>query len=157
MSEFLASVSEPHVGWPHHVGERFEATIAAPVKQRGGDHQRIGTLIAIADVSSPRCSLRDVTDSGTTGEAILGVRDGEQYPLPGAPAQRARSHDDAVRDRPHPRRGDAAAAVIYQSARLSWRGGARRDRSDRLPRLDHGREKDDEAGGLRRRWTAPCG
>ena len=78
-SEFQASVSEPHVGWPHNVGGRFEATVAAPVKKRDQGRERLGTLIATANVSSMAAPLRDVGGLAKTGEAILGVRNGEQF------------------------------------------------------------------------------
>jgi len=76
--EFLAGLSDTHIGIPRQAHGRFEATLAAPVRSKTEPGKVYGVLLATADVSELADALRDPTGLGETGDAIIGVRDGGQ-------------------------------------------------------------------------------
>jgi signal transduction histidine kinase/ActR/RegA family two-component response regulator len=73
-SEFQAGLHEAHVGWPRAVGNRFEATLTAPIRTRADPKRVYGVMIATVDVSDLAAALSDTTGLGQTGEALLAVR-----------------------------------------------------------------------------------
>lgn len=75
--EFGYGLTEAHVGRPRQVGDRFEAVLAAPVHARSNPEKIYGVLLAVADVSRLGDTLQDATGLGESGEALLGVRDGD--------------------------------------------------------------------------------
>ena len=76
--EFTAGLTGPYVGLPRWAHGRFEATLAAPVRTRSEPNRIYGVLLMTADVSDLAKAVRDVTGLGQTGEAILGVREGDR-------------------------------------------------------------------------------
>ena len=74
--EFSPGLARPHLGVPHWAHGRFEALLAAPIRTRSEPNRVYGVLLATVDVSQLADALRDVTGLGKTGEALLGVREG---------------------------------------------------------------------------------
>ena len=75
--EFTEGLVGSHIGLPRWVNGRFEATLAAPIRTRSEPNRVYGVLLITADVSDLAAAVGDVTGLGDTGEAILGVREGE--------------------------------------------------------------------------------
>jgi signal transduction histidine kinase len=109
--EFHAGLVGPHIGQPRWVHGRFEAILTAPVFTRAEPRRTYGVLRLVADVSDLAGALRDVTGLGETGEAVLGVRSGNEFQflfpprnapektvvsLSGAPAIKAATEGGAV-------------------------------------------------------------
>ena len=76
--EFRHGLTEAFVGAPRQVGGRFEAILAAPVSTRSDPEKIYGVLMAVADVSQFSAAVQDVTGLGDSGEAILGMREGDR-------------------------------------------------------------------------------
>ena len=77
-AEFLAGLSGTNIGLPRQAHGRFESILSAPVRSKTEPGRVYGVLLATADVSELAGTLRDPTGLGKTGDAILGVRDGNQ-------------------------------------------------------------------------------
>lgn len=133
-SEFQAGLHEAHVGWPRPVESRFQATLTAPVRPRSEPHKVVGVLLATVDVSALAAALRDVTGLGATGEALLGVRQGDQFrflfpprhapalvtvPLAVAPPLGATAEGQAAFSKARDYRG---VAVLEASEPIDYRG-----------------------------------
>ena len=118
--EFKAGLAGPHVGEPHRANGRFEAILTAPVYSRVEPRRTYGVLRLVADVSDLAGVLRDITGLGETGEAILGVRHGNEIqflfpprnapqktgtPIAGAPALNAAAEGAAIFSRNRDYRG----------------------------------------------------
>jgi signal transduction histidine kinase/ActR/RegA family two-component response regulator len=76
--DFKAGSSGPHFGAPRQIGNRFEATLTAPIRTRSEPNRVYGVLFLIADVTALATDLGNVTGLGQTGEVLLGVREGPQ-------------------------------------------------------------------------------
>ena len=75
---FREGLVEPNLGVPQRAAERFEATLAAPVRSVGEPAQTLGVLLTVLDVTPLAEALRDTTGLGQTGEVLLGVREAGQ-------------------------------------------------------------------------------
>lgn len=76
---FQAGLSGVYVGQPRWNKDksRFESLLAAPIRSRSEPVRVYGVLLATADVSALAGTLLDTTGLGASGEAILGVREGD--------------------------------------------------------------------------------
>ena len=74
---FVNGMSGPHIGRPRRVGDHFEVTLSAPIRDYSDPPKNIAVLLMTADVSSLARALRDTTGLGQTGEVLLCVREGD--------------------------------------------------------------------------------
>ncbi|MDR3405169.1 MAG: ATP-binding protein [Chthoniobacter sp.] len=77
-ASFKAGLSGTYFGMPQRDKGRYVAMISAPVRARAEPHHVYGVLLVMNDISELAKALRDTTGLGDTGDAILGVREGQR-------------------------------------------------------------------------------